>query len=330
MSARAASSRAATQLRRNAGRPADQDVALPPEFDLEIYRNHPGNADVRDLDGAAARAHYMSFGRQEGRICSAIASRADFVALVPRSAEILEIGPFCSPAFPRAGWPTVRYLDALSTGQLRARAKTMSWAKPEAVPDIDYVWQGQPYAALTGRSFDIVYSSHVIEHAPCLVKHLREVGSILKPGGRYLLTIPDKRYDFDHHIPETTIADVLDAFLIGRTNRHSARDLINEALYHVHNEPPLHWAGDHWPDPKQRPVTPELMDRLSEVIERYQKNEGYVDAHAWLFTPTTFRTQIDIMSAGRMIPFVRERVYDTLHMQGEFFAVLRAGFPAGS
>ena len=98
---------------------------------------------------------------------------------VPSDRSLLEIGPFCTPAF-RAPVHRVAYMDAFTTEQLREQARGMAWADPALVPEIDFVWNGEKYRELIGREFDFVFSSHNIEHQPCLVTHLAEVASVMR------------------------------------------------------------------------------------------------------------------------------------------------------
>ncbi len=81
----------------------------------------------------------------------------------------------------------------------------------------------------------MVFSSHNIEHQPCLITHLAEVASLMRTGGWFLLAIPDKRYCFDHLLPESTITDVLEPFLSGRRD-HAVRSLVQGRMMHTHNE----------------------------------------------------------------------------------------------
>ena len=93
---------------------------LPEEVEAEIYRSlHP---DLAHMSNEEALTHYDAYGRGEGRVSNRLRNREDFVALVPNSAEALEIGPFCNPVL---RGPNVLYLDVLSRGENVARAKSI-------------------------------------------------------------------------------------------------------------------------------------------------------------------------------------------------------------
>jgi SAM-dependent methyltransferase len=122
--------------------------------------------------------HYNNFGRNEGRTGNSLHNRNDFAALVPKNAAALEIGPYCAPLLRGAN---VSYFDLLSQKELVARAN-LRGHDAAGVPYIDYV---SPTAELSivDRSFDVVLSSHCMEHQPDLVGHLQGVGKLLRPGG---------------------------------------------------------------------------------------------------------------------------------------------------
>jgi hypothetical protein len=293
---------------------------LPLEYDYEKYVGHPSNQGLRKFNEAEARFHYQAHGRAEGRVCSAIDGRRAFLALVPPDRALLEIGPFCTPAF-RAPAHRVSYLDAFSTDELRELARGMAWADPALVPEIDFVWKGQSYRELIGREFDLVFSSHNIEHQPCLVTHLIEVASVMQPGGWFMLAIPDKRYCFDHFLPESTIADVLDAFLSGRRD-HAPRSLVQGRMMHTHNDARRHWQGDHGEDPLRRAADDGLAASVRQLVSEFHARTGYLDAHAWQFTPASFRHLMQVLARAGLVSLTVERVYETLGGSNEFYAVL--------
>lgn len=293
---------------------------IPPGYDHAKYIGHPSNQDLKLFNEAEAWSHYQDYGRREGRVCSAIDGRAAFLRLVSPDRSLLEIGPSCAPAFRRPSHQ-VWYLDAFSTDELKDLTRSMLWGDPALVPDIDFVWKGRPYCDLMGREFDTVFSSHNVEHQPCLVTHLLDVESILRQDGRLLLVVPDKRFCFDYFLSESTIAEVLDAFLTGR-KKHSVKSLLQGRLLHAHNDASRHWLGDHGDDPRWRTVDRGLIDGVRHVDVQYRSGTGYLDAHAWQFTPATFRYIIQALEHVELVSLHVEQVYETMYGSNEFFAVL--------
>ncbi|MEZ5828021.1 MAG: hypothetical protein R3D01_06365 [Hyphomicrobiales bacterium] len=287
---------------------ADIDAAFGPEFDPAFYRQ--GHPDLAKFSDAELVAHYDRHGRAEGRLASPLAMRAAFVAALRNLQPALEIGPFASPCLAGRG---VRYLDVLDTEQLKQRAREHK-LKPAGVPHIDYV--SQPDQLDTrGDRFTLVFSCHAIEHQPDLVRHLQQVESILVPGGAYAVIVPDCRYCFDHFLAPSNIAMVLQAFAEKRT-RHTLASVVEHRALTTHNDPRLHWQGNHGepgPDP----------GRLRAALDEWEASpEKYHDVHAWQFTPASFRRIMQGLHDLGLTRLAPLRVYDTPYGQFEFCALL--------
>jgi SAM-dependent methyltransferase len=295
------------------------DFDIPQEFSYEIYRN--SNKDLSTFSEERARQHYKMNGQKEGRICSSIKGRASFLRIIPKNISLLEIGPFFSPSFYKSEY-NVNFLDVFSTEQLRRKANAIQGVDPAKVPDIDYVCTGQSYFELIRKKFDCVFSSHSIEHQPCLITHLCEVSSILEEGGRYFIVVPDKRYCFDSFFPESTIADVLEAYLLGR-REHSIRTVMRGWLLTTHNDALRFWSGDKAGDTLSQPVTETYGRRVKDAVDRWRSRKDYIDAHAWQFTPANFSHLVQLIYAASLTSMEVEAVYPTLRNSFEFYAILR-------
>jgi len=281
---------------------------LPPEFAPDVLRRR--YADLADFDDAALHAHYAEHGRAEGRIASEAALREDFLKLIDPNAKLLEIGPYCTPLFTGSD---VRYLDVFDAETLRARALS-GGLDPANCPETIHYTSG--LAECSGEGFDVVFSSHAIEHQPDLVRHLQEVAAALKPGGAYWMIVPDKRFCFDHHLAETTVSNVMDAYLERRT-RHTAKAVIDHIVLQDHNDPVSHWEGRHGD------VYQGALDRLKHAIAHFEEAQGgYIDVHAWQLTPQRFREILETLGELGLTPFNRISVYDTPRGNFEFMAVL--------
>ena len=291
---------------------------LPPEFDLAIYAaRHP---DLQPLSPDQQAAHYVAMGQTEGRVCSQVDQRDAFLALVPRGVHMLEIGPYTKPTFLRPDHD-VRYLDAFSTEQLKEKAVTFGF-DPATVPEIDFVWTGQSYAELIRDQLQVVYSSHNIEHQPDLVRHLQQLHTILEPGGLLFLVVPDRRYCFDYFLPDTTFADVLSAYY-DRRIKHVAGCVLEHRMMTTHNEVKEHWAGNHGAPLLTSQVSEADLAHIASIRHEVETTGGYIDTHAWRFTPTSFRGLVQLLRLTGMIGFDLERLYPTLLNSSEFYAVLR-------
>lgn len=253
--------------------------SLPAEVEVEIYRCvYPDLAHMSEIE---LLAHFENFGRLEGRLGNRLRDRNDFAELIPSSANVLEIGPFCNPLLRGAN---VSYFDVLPQDKLIERAKLIGLGlDPGRVPYIDYV-SATIDLSIVDRHFDVVVSSHCLEHQPDLVGHLQEVGKLLLPGGAYFVLVPDKRYCFDHFIPPSSLAEVI---IARREQRkvHTLRSLIEHRALVTHNDSRRHWRGDH--GVRFENVEQRLQAALREFDEA---GGGYIDVHAWYFTPDSAST----------------------------------------
>lgn len=238
-------------------------------------------------------------------------TREEFLVASSTSDRLLEIGPGASPIF--AG-PTVEYLDVLDSAGLRERMASHGHNVTN-VPEVIHHVSPDGRLSVAPTNFGFIASSHNIEHHPDIIRHLQEAGERLRPGGAYLLIIPDKRYCFDHFIPESNLADAVGAWLEQR-KVHSPRSLLADRSLTTHNDAGRHWAGDHG-EPKG------LTQALWAIDEWNFSNGAYIDVHAWQFTPQSFRKLMQDLRALKLTPFEVEFVGETPHGRFEFCARLR-------
>jgi hypothetical protein len=293
--------------------------ALPDEVEAETYRSL--NPDLAHMTDGEVLAHYKTYGREEGRTSNRLRDRNDFAALIPSGAHVLEIGPFWNPLLCRPG---VVYFDLMSQDELIARAK-LDGHDPAGVPHIDYI---SPTGDLStvNRRFDVVVSSHCLEHQPDLIAHLQGVGQLLLPGGAYFLLVPDKRYIFDHflfsnladHFLFSNLAEVIVAHR-ERRKVHTLRSVIEHRALTTHNDSLRHWQGDHG-------IMFENVDqRFQEAIQEFDEANGkYIDIHTWYFTPESASAILSSLHNLRLSPLAVHKVYATRYGNGEFYRILRA------
>ena len=133
----------------------------------------------------------------------------------------LEIGPSHRPFAPKSQGYKVEIIDHLSREQLLEKYKAHG-VDLQSIEEVDHVWSGQSFEDLTGKSkfYDYIIASHVVEHAPDLVRFLQDCSAVLKDDGVVSLVIPDKRYCFDHFRPITGISRIVDAYF-GQQKIHS-------------------------------------------------------------------------------------------------------------
>lgn len=205
---------------------------------------------------------------------SKLASRHEFQTVITNIAQdILEIGVFDRPLFD-SNKVNVQYADYLSTKELQDRASRIPGHHPKNVPSIDYQLS-KGYKQIT-KKFDIISSSHCLEHVPDLVQHLLDIGCLLKKGGALTLIIPDKSACFDYFMPESVITEVIAAHLEKRT-KPTLRSVIEHRAYIV-NFPV--------PNSTQNPYTHHTNEVRERIDQAYNEHNtmDYVDVHCWYFS----------------------------------------------
>jgi len=115
--------------------------------------------------------------------------------------------------------------------------------------------------AIDPESADFFIACHVIEHVPNVVHAIREVMRKLKPGGKLVLVIPDKRFMFDASRPTTTLEHFVAEDIGGETS---------------HLEHCLEYAR-------------RVEQRGDWVVRGQDSNRSGRDIHAHTFTPDSMR-----------------------------------------
>ena len=231
------------------------------------------------------------------------------------AASVLEVGPFFRPA---VRGPNVRYFDVLTHNELVTRATAIGF-DPTYVPEfIDFVSPVGDMSVIEG-TYDFIVSSHCIEHQPDLVAHLEHIAGLLKPQGAYLAIIPDKRYCFDHFLPESSLSDIVAAH-IERRRVHPADKIIEHLAGTTHNDPVRHWAGDHKEAGWQQYDAARVSHACNVIAEA---SGGYVDVHSWQFTPRSFVTTLDGLRQLGLTRLSATKLLETPRNALEFSAVIQ-------
>lgn len=212
--------------------------------------------------------------------------RPIFKKLVSEDRRILEIGAGAFPLFERKVHKNYKILDYYSSEEIAHHFEVdygIEGAKSTIFPEVDYVCKDGVISQCVGDDkFDIVYSSHSIEHQPCLITHLKEIEKILAPGAIVAMIVPDKEHTFDALRQPTTTGDVLAAFHSGnRTPR--GKDVFEFYARHINLNP-------------GRKIEPQdsfgFSHRLHEAYEKFKNsissNSSYFDIHNWVFSPKNF------------------------------------------
>jgi SAM-dependent methyltransferase len=142
----------------------------------------------------------------------------------------------------------------------------------------DILSDSERFEAIANGTFDFVVANHVLEHVTDPIGALAEWHRILKPDGLLLLSLPDKRYTFDHRRSRTPLAH------LEADHRSSADPQVRNECHllewaeHVERLTPGSAAFDDWVSDQRRKgfavhnhvwVLQDLIDLLEHLRDRY-------------------------------------------------------------
>ena len=221
------------------------------------------------------------------------------LAGIPRDAAVIEVGASYAPLAPKKdGWRTV-IVDHDTAAELR-RKYADAQVDRDAIEEVDIVWRGgllhEAFDPATYGTYKALIISHVMEHLPDPISFLDSADRLLAPDGAIVVAVPDKRFCFDVYRWPSTAGMMMQAHLEKRT-RHLPGTIFDEvSLSATQDGAPL-WTRDN----AGRPLTLfHPAGRAREVFDlAAQPGSGYIDCHAWQFTPASFELLfLDLELAG--------------------------------
>lgn len=249
--------------------------------------------------------------------------RQSFLGLFdPTRGRGLEIGPLDIP-IGDTRTDDVKYVDVQDRDGIVEHYRDDQNVVLENIPEIDY-WLihgdrtlGLAEAVAPGAPYDWVFASHVIEHVPDVIGWLAEIAKVTAPDARIILAVPDRRYCFDRLRPPSTVGQLIAAHEAGATipdvravyDYFASAVGVDTAALHDGARPPGRDRRIHGPH------------YAYDQLERVRSGE-YVDAHVWLFTPSTLVEQIRELRELGLADWYVEAI-DVPAGGLEFHAVLR-------
>jgi SAM-dependent methyltransferase len=246
----------------------------------------------------------------------------------------IEIGASYRPTFPKVDGYSVTVVDHCNTADLIAKYKADITIPDQLVAQIetvDVVWSGNSYKDLPGLagSADYVAACHVIEHATDVCGFLKDCASLLKPGGRLLLAIPDRACILDFYRPLSTLGDVLLAHVA--PHAYDLKSRMDEAWYGSLLDGGGAWGSAHYKGATAAGRVPLPQHAAAFGMHVWASNTAqpfdnsadrpYRDAHRWVF---------DSVSFSEIALFLELNAGTGLHVESmpgtfgcEFYAVLR-------
>ncbi len=234
-----------------------------------------------------------------------------------RTLEGIEVGPLHNPMVRKADG-VVYYVDHADTEFIKNANRNPQFNNDDIV-DIDIVWGDRPLKELVPHPMDYAVASHVIEHVPDVIGWLLDLRGALKEDGIICLAIPDRRFTFDLLRPESTIGEMVEAYLL-RARRPPARHLFDKVALHAAFPKAQGWEDDMV---AQLPPQEGRLPDAYSLAERVASSVEYVDTHCWVFTPESFLDVAERLSRIGLFPFAIEYFHPTEYGDYEFYTRLR-------
>lgn len=252
---------------------------------------------------------YLSTVRLAAQMRSAMVRRLavePILNAIRNTDSILEIGDGYKPRFPKRRYPNVRHLDHCTTSELREKyASDPAVAHlTNCIEHVDFISRGADFRSVVPDTlrFDLIYSSHALEHQIDLIAHLQAVEHRLAHLGRAIFIIPDLRTCFDLFRFPTVTADVV-ATHLNRPRVHQVRQVFDAVAQSAT------FNDGHVPGAFELNAITFSHDILSAyvaAIDSAAPDAHYEDIHAWTFTPVSFRlllTELYLLELVALKPF---------------------------
>lgn len=241
--------------------------------------------------------------------------------LAQSKSNILEIGPSYNPILPKSEGFPVKIIDHASRYDLIQKYQEFG-IDTSKIEEVDYVSTDIGLLKSEGLVFDMIIGSHVIEHVPDFIKFLNDCNSLLGKQGCLALIVPDKRYCFDIFRPLSSPGSMIDAYYTKR--KLHIGGLFDHYLYFSRNHGNMAWGSEDLSSSFEFPHTALISrDAISKSL-----TDIYVDAHEWVFVPSSFYF---IVSTLREAGFIDTGILDYQKTAGyEFFALLSQSAPLNS
>jgi SAM-dependent methyltransferase len=269
------------------------------------------------MQGDPSYDSFSALKKRGGRTASLLHDLADGCAK-----RGLEIGALNNPC-PMPSDVIIEYVDYANTETLQQHPHEESVHRPSIVR-VDHVWNGSgSLADICGRAdYDFAIASHVIEHVPNVLGWFQGIYDVLKSGGIFNLAIPDRRYTFDIRRKESTLGEMVEAYLCNYS-KPSIRQMFDHTFDAAAVKPGGPWLPDFNIDAIPRYSGRGALALAFDQSQRIQIEGRYFDSHCWVFTPGSFLDCIEGAIELGLFPFVFSEFRPTSVGSFEFFVSLR-------
>jgi len=214
----------------------------------------------------------------------------------------------------------VFYVDHADRETLQAKYANDPNVDIQKIVLVDAVWGDRTLRECFADNcrFDYVVASHVLEHVPDMLGWMREIADILRPGGRLILAIPDRRFTFDYLRQTTRLSEIIDAYL-RRNRRPMPAQIFDFNANAVDIDMIAAWENRINPASLRHYVN--LRYALDRSIESV-RDAKYVDGHCWVFTPSSLAAILADLVDLDLLPYKCLHLYEPERNTNEIVLIL--------
>ncbi len=244
----------------------------------------------------------------------------DGIDIRNKSKSYLEIAPNWAPLLIKQE-TNVDYCDRIGFDELVEREKNNEGMLEKGlnVQPLDFIWaDGLRLKDCVQKdcTYDVIVSSHVVEHVPNFLDWLYQQREVLKDDGVILLVIPNAMESGEYIRPLSTIAQVIDSWIL--KYEKPAAWQVYEGLTRI-----TEWNGHREDKPLEQ--LKRWYTEKEALDAAFRSLRDYIDIHCWAFTPDTFLNICSELKKSNLWHF-DVRIVDNLDgvsAVGEFYVQLR-------
>lgn len=233
-----------------------------------------------------------------------------FAKYVPINGTGLEIAPYFDPILKKADH-SIEYTDYVDMEEMRRKAALNPGCEIDKIVEIDFVWKpDRPLKACVapGKMYDYAIASHVMEHVPNPVGWINDIFSVMRPGGRLALFLPDRRHSFDYFRRSTKFEDLVSLF-IEQPHIPTSLKLLDFMVNSFADGPHIIRGEDNSPLNHVRAYSDQEALDMTTFAHR---EKLYLDAHCTVWEAESFAS-------------VMEKIFDCGLLNGRMVAVESEG-----
>ncbi len=190
----------------------------------------------------------------------------------------------------------------------------------KSIMNIDFVCKDNNYVSAINKEnfFDVIISNHCFEHLDNFIDTFKQMNKLLKNNGYLFITLPDKKYSFDHLRNNTEISHLIHDFIYNDKNQHKQHLIESEIFYNnknPSNESQLWYAINRMKEKK--------YNKNYDILDNRFTSDIHPGIHRHVFEAETFISKIIEPMLYLYFDNFELIASDLIDNIGEFYTILQ-------